>query len=174
MSDIPQRSRPFADRLAIDSIVTRAANYGSKRVCVSVEWKTGKFERMPQKSVGLIAALKADGCEPPADALLTQVQGLTDRRWRPRRHYRISPSCALFHWLGQEPLARGYQGRLGDYRSGSLLPLQHQAQISNGLSDVFFELRCCLIYEGFVPWLGPGDSHFYMRYTIYPILKGMG
>jgi hypothetical protein len=37
ISDISQRSRPFADRLAIDFIVTRAANHGSKWVGAVVE-----------------------------------------------------------------------------------------------------------------------------------------
>jgi hypothetical protein len=50
--DIPQRARPFADRLVIDSISRRASNDGCKWICVLVEWKTSKFERMPQKSVG--------------------------------------------------------------------------------------------------------------------------
>jgi hypothetical protein len=36
------------------------------------------------------------------------------------------------------------------------------------------ELRSCLIDEGFVLWLGLGDPHFYKRYAVYPILKGMG
>jgi len=49
MSDIPQRSGPLADRLAIDFIVTRVANDGSKWVCVPVESKIGKFKGMPQK-----------------------------------------------------------------------------------------------------------------------------
>jgi transposase len=40
MSYIPQRARPFADRLVIDSIFGRAANDGSKRVCGLVERKT--------------------------------------------------------------------------------------------------------------------------------------
>ena len=52
MSDISERSCPFADRLAIGVIVTRAANDGSKWICVLVEWKIGKFERMPQKLLG--------------------------------------------------------------------------------------------------------------------------
>ena len=52
LSDIPQRSRPLADRLAIDFIVTRAANDGSKWICVLVEGKIGKFKGMPQKLLG--------------------------------------------------------------------------------------------------------------------------
>src|SRR6267378_689033 len=90
------------------------------------------------------------------------------------RVYGPYSACALFHRLGQEPLARGHQGRLVNYRDGSLLPFQYQSQISNRLGDVFFELRCCLTDEGFVLWLGLGNPHFYMRYAIYPILKGMG
>jgi len=52
MSDISERSRPFADRLAINFIVTRAANDGSKWICVLVEGKIGNFKGMPQKLVG--------------------------------------------------------------------------------------------------------------------------
>ena len=52
MSDISQCPSPFADRLAIDFIVTRAANDGSKWVCMLVEQKTCEFERIPQKLVG--------------------------------------------------------------------------------------------------------------------------
>ena len=64
MSDISQRSRPFADRLAIGVIVTRAANDGSKWVSVLVEGKIGKFKRMPQKSVGLSPHfVMLDDCE---------------------------------------------------------------------------------------------------------------
>jgi hypothetical protein len=49
MSHIPQRARPFADRLTIGTIGARAANDDSKRVCVPVEWEIGKFERLSQK-----------------------------------------------------------------------------------------------------------------------------
>jgi hypothetical protein len=52
MSDIPQCSRPFADRLAIGAMARGAANDGSKWVCVLVKGKTRKLERMPQKSTG--------------------------------------------------------------------------------------------------------------------------
>jgi hypothetical protein len=52
MSDISERPGPFADRLAIDFIVTRAANDGRKWICVIVEAKIREFERMPQKLVG--------------------------------------------------------------------------------------------------------------------------
>jgi hypothetical protein len=53
MSNIPQRSRPFADRLAIGTMVTRAANDGGEWICGLVEWETAKFERMPQKFLRL-------------------------------------------------------------------------------------------------------------------------
>jgi hypothetical protein len=49
MSHIPQRARPFADRLTIGTIGARAANDDSKRVCVPVEWEIGKFERLSQE-----------------------------------------------------------------------------------------------------------------------------
>src|ERR1700735_4532552 len=52
VSDISQRPRPFADCLAIDFIVTRAANDGIKWICVLVEGNTREFERMPQKLLG--------------------------------------------------------------------------------------------------------------------------
>ena len=52
MSDISERPCPFADRLAIDFIVTRAANDRSKWICVLVEGKIGKFKGMPQKLLG--------------------------------------------------------------------------------------------------------------------------
>jgi hypothetical protein len=48
-SDVPQRSRPFADRLAIDITTTRAANDGSKWISILVERQTSRFKRMPQK-----------------------------------------------------------------------------------------------------------------------------
>src|SRR4029077_3452115 len=51
-SNIPQRSRPFADRLAIGVIVTRAANDRTKWVCVLGEGKIGKFKGMSQKLLG--------------------------------------------------------------------------------------------------------------------------
>ena len=66
------------------------------------------------------------------------------------------------------------QGRLVNHRQESLLPLQHPLQVSNRFGDVFFELRSCLINEGFVLRLGLGDPHFDMCCAIYPILKGMG
>ena len=49
LGDVAQRPRPFADCLAIDFIVTRAANDGTEWVCVLVEGKIGKFKGMPQK-----------------------------------------------------------------------------------------------------------------------------
>jgi hypothetical protein len=49
VSDVPQRSRPFADRLVIDSMAGRAANYGSKRIRIPVERQISRFKRMPQK-----------------------------------------------------------------------------------------------------------------------------
>jgi hypothetical protein len=52
LGDIPQRARPFANRLAIDIIVTRTANNGCKWVCGLVERKTSEFERRPEKFVG--------------------------------------------------------------------------------------------------------------------------
>ena len=82
-------------------------------------------------------------------------------------------SLSLIHWLGQEPLARGNQGRLVYRREGTLLFLQRQPQLSNWLGDVFFELRCCLIDEGFVLRLGVGDPHFYLSCATCLILKGV-
>src|ERR1700692_329020 len=81
-------------------------------------------------------------------------------------------TCALFHWLGQEPLAGGNQWRLVYPRERSFF--QHQSQVSNRFGDVFFELRSCLIDEGLVLRLWLGDPHFYVRRAVYPILKGMG
>jgi hypothetical protein len=52
MSDISERSCPFADRLAIDIIGTRAANNCSKWVCALVECEISELERAPQKSIG--------------------------------------------------------------------------------------------------------------------------
>jgi hypothetical protein len=52
MSDIPQCPRPFTDRLAIEFIVTRAANDGSEWICVLVEGKSSELERMTQKPLG--------------------------------------------------------------------------------------------------------------------------
>ena len=52
MSDVSERPRPFTDRLAIDAIVTGAANDGSKRIGVPVEGKIGKFKGMAQKPFG--------------------------------------------------------------------------------------------------------------------------
>jgi hypothetical protein len=48
-SDVPQRARPFADRLVIDSIFGRAANDGSKRIRIPVEEQLRKFECVSQK-----------------------------------------------------------------------------------------------------------------------------
>jgi hypothetical protein len=49
MSNISQRARPLADRLAIDITTTRAANNGSKWISILVERQTSRFKRMPQK-----------------------------------------------------------------------------------------------------------------------------
>jgi hypothetical protein len=49
MSDISERPGPFADRLAIDIVGTRAANHCSKWVCVPVEGQLRKFKCVSQK-----------------------------------------------------------------------------------------------------------------------------
>jgi hypothetical protein len=62
--DIPQCSRPFADRLVIDIIITRAMNHGSKRVRFVVEWKASEVERMSKKPVGPSTNfVMRDGCK---------------------------------------------------------------------------------------------------------------
>jgi hypothetical protein len=45
MSDIPQRSRPFADRFVVDAVFTGAADDGGEWISALVEGKAGKFER---------------------------------------------------------------------------------------------------------------------------------
>jgi hypothetical protein len=56
MSDVSQRPRPLADRLAIDFIATRAANDRSEWICVLVEGKIGKFKGMPAEACWSFAA----------------------------------------------------------------------------------------------------------------------
>jgi hypothetical protein len=51
-SDVPQRSRPFADRFDVDIVVTRAANDGSKWISGFMQWKVRELKRMPQKPLG--------------------------------------------------------------------------------------------------------------------------
>ena len=41
--------RPHYGRLAVESIVTRAADDGSECICVLIEWEIGKFELLSQK-----------------------------------------------------------------------------------------------------------------------------
>jgi hypothetical protein len=52
MSNIPQRSRPFADRLIGGGAATRAANDRSKWICILVERQISKSKGMPQKLLG--------------------------------------------------------------------------------------------------------------------------
>jgi hypothetical protein len=49
--NVPQRPRPFADRLIIRLPLTRAAHDSTERVSVFVEWKMSKFECVPHQSV---------------------------------------------------------------------------------------------------------------------------
>jgi hypothetical protein len=51
-SDVPQCSRPFADRFDVDIIFTRAANDGSKWISGFMQWKVREFKGFPEKLVG--------------------------------------------------------------------------------------------------------------------------
>jgi hypothetical protein len=51
-SNIPQRSRPLADGLVVGGAAARAANDGSKWICVLVSRLISKFKGMPQKLLG--------------------------------------------------------------------------------------------------------------------------
>jgi hypothetical protein len=55
MTDIPQRPRPFANGLAIGTMVARAANHGSKWVCVL---ELEGIERMPEAFSAAVARQK--------------------------------------------------------------------------------------------------------------------
>jgi len=84
MSHIPQCSRPFADRLAIKAIVGRAANNGAKRVRVLVEWMIGKFERVPQQSVGSSAhSVMLNDCEDRFQVAVDRVSPTTSLKIAP-------------------------------------------------------------------------------------------
>jgi hypothetical protein len=52
VSDISERSRPFADRLVVDNIVTRAANDRSEWIGFFFEQQISKGKGMPQKLLG--------------------------------------------------------------------------------------------------------------------------
>ena len=51
-SHVPQCSRPFADRLAVSSVATCAANDCREWIRVLIERTICEFERVPQQSVG--------------------------------------------------------------------------------------------------------------------------
>jgi hypothetical protein len=47
--DVPQCSRPFADRLVIDIVIRRATNDAAKRICILDDRKICELKRMPQR-----------------------------------------------------------------------------------------------------------------------------